>query len=113
MPTTSARTAGINMSNHYNAPLYKTARSEWLRVHQEQIDKGAAKYQEPLNPESWTALELVEHALQENIDQFHYLIAIRMKLLGEVTHEEEPKALDQYGTGVSSNHQQDAGSPTA
>jgi len=71
-----------------NAPLYKTAREQWLRVHFEQIAKGAAKYPEPLNPESWTQLQLIEHAMQENIDQFHYLCAAREKELLRVRRED-------------------------
>lgn len=63
----------------YNAETYAKAREMWLKVHQEQIEKGEAKYPEPLNHENWTMEQLIHHAMQENIDQFHYLTAMLIK----------------------------------
>jgi len=66
----------MDIPKHYFHPLYQKAREHFQRVHMAQIEKGAAKYPEPLNPASWTADQLVEHAMQENVDQMHYLTAL-------------------------------------
>lgn len=65
---------------HLKNPLYTDARAFWESVQTGQILKGAAKYPEPLNPDSWTAAELIMHAMQENVDQAHYLTALLSKL---------------------------------
>jgi hypothetical protein len=59
--------------------LYRSARRLWQIIQLQQIEKGEAKYPEPLTPSSWTFKELVEHAVQENVDQMHYLMAIQIK----------------------------------
>lgn len=64
------------MATHYNHGLYEDARLFWQQTQAEQIRKGAEKYSEPLNPRSWSAHELVVHAMQENVDQAHYLTAL-------------------------------------
>lgn len=74
------------LRHHLTHPLYKAANFAWQRTQIQQIVKGAEKYPEPLNPASWTAKQLVEHALQENVDQVHYLVS-----LGEKVEELESK----------------------
>jgi hypothetical protein len=64
---------------HKNHPLYIDAQNFWNDVQRQQIMKGMEKYPEPLNPESWTFEQLIEHAMQENVDQAHYLTALREK----------------------------------
>lgn len=59
--------------------FYEKALKTFQRVQKSQINKGLDKYPEPLNPDSWTTIELIEHALQENIDQLHYLTAMLEK----------------------------------
>lgn len=60
---------------HRHHPFYQGARAYWEVMQREQIDKGAGKYPEPLNPFSWSGRQLVEHAFQENVDQAHYSFA--------------------------------------
>jgi hypothetical protein len=69
----------IDLKNHLNHPLYIDAQNFWNDVQRQQIIKGMEKYPEPLNPQSWTFEQLIEHAMQENVDQAHYLTALREK----------------------------------
>lgn len=61
------------------ADTYKASNFQWQRTQLMQILKGVHKYPEPLNHESWTFTELVDHAYQENVDQAHYLSALQLK----------------------------------
>lgn len=64
---------------HHSNPLYHKA-AEWTaKARAAAINKGAGKYPQPLNPHTYTFLELFDHAMAENIDQQHYLTALRMK----------------------------------
>jgi hypothetical protein len=83
------------LHTHLSNPLYKEANFNWQRTQLQQIIKGAEKYNEPLNPASWTGQQLIEHAMQENIDQAHYLTA-----LGEKVKELE-KALQKANSDTS------------
>lgn len=65
----------VDIEKHLKNPLYKDANFAWQRTQVQQIIKGAEKYPEPLNPFSWTPAQLIEHAMQENVDQAHYLSA--------------------------------------
>jgi hypothetical protein len=64
---------------HHRNPIYLESRQAFLSVQESQIDKGADKYPEPLNPNSWTIDELVDHGLMELVDQVHYTVSIRAK----------------------------------
>lgn len=69
-----------NLRRHRANKVYIEAAKLWLETQQGQIEKGAAKYPEPLNPDSWTESQLINHALQENVDQAHYLTALLQKI---------------------------------
>lgn len=71
-----------DLQAHHNNPVYIEAREFFGRVQREQIDKGARKYPEPLNPLSWTVGELVHHAMMELVDQAHYITSIDAKSEG-------------------------------
>lgn len=64
---------------HFNNPLYGQASSWWMRVQGEQIGKGVSKYPTPLRSQDWTFSQFLEHAMQENVDQAHYLTALKIK----------------------------------
>lgn len=69
--------------------LYKRAVKSWTVIKDNQIRKGSEKYRDPL-PGDWTAVELVHHAKEENVDQFIYLEALEMKvesLMAELNDE--------------------------
>lgn len=61
-------------------PLYDEARSYFAEVQEGQIEKGRKKYPADLNEDNWTALDLIDHAMQEAVDQIHYLTALRRKI---------------------------------
>ena len=66
--------------NHLDHPFYSEAREYWQSVQEGQIHKGAEKYPEPFNPSNWTARQLLEHGMQENVDQAHYLYGLYVKV---------------------------------
>jgi len=76
-------------NKHENHWFYKLARSKWLTVQNNQIQKGAEKYPTPFDPGEWTSEELVNHGLEENIDQFHYIVG-----LGEKLKEKDKRILE-------------------
>lgn len=70
--------------------FYQKARDLFHSVQELQIAKGAEKYDEPFNPHSWTAEELLDHALQESVDELHYLVGLYDKI----------KALEEENAGL-------------
>lgn len=60
-------------------PLYERRKAEVKEVEKQQIVKAAEKYPEPLNPDSWTPEQLVNHGLQEVHDLTNYLTALLIK----------------------------------
>lgn len=79
-----------NTKKHLNHPFYEDANSYRESVRLDQILKGAEKYPEPFNPKSWTSKQLVEHAMQENVDQAHYIYGLFTRIV------ELEQALDFY-----------------
>jgi hypothetical protein len=76
-------------AKHFNHPFYINARKIWTNHQWAQIEKGAVKYPEPFTPSSWTNEQLVEHALQENVDQLHYIVGIKERM------EEQAKEIER------------------
>jgi len=69
-----------NLINHLNSPFYREC-DDYREVQRlGQIKKGADKYPEPFNPNSWSGEELLAHAMQENVDQAHYIYGTYKKL---------------------------------
>jgi hypothetical protein len=56
------------------------SRNAILEAQNKQVAYGIDKYTEPLNPNTWTINETVEHIMDESIDRLHYLIMLRIKL---------------------------------
>lgn len=65
---------------HLAHPFYQQAKEVWEKVREGQIIKGSEKYQEPFTPSSWTNTQLVEHAIQENVDQLHYIVGMQQRM---------------------------------
>lgn len=61
-------------------PFYKTSRDLFIEIQAKQIHKGFSKYGEVFNPQKWSAEELLNHAMEEAVDEQHYLVGIYMKL---------------------------------
>jgi hypothetical protein len=70
----------MTSKNFYDHPLYVRAKEMWENIRLRQIQKGAEKYPEPLNPASWSVVDLIEHGIMENVDQLHYYIALLEKV---------------------------------
>lgn len=68
--------------------IYKDAKELILAAQRRQVGYGIQKYPEPLNADSWTTVETLDHIIEESIDKLHYLVMLRSKLVGE--------ALDPY-----------------
>jgi hypothetical protein len=68
------------IERHLGNWVYKEARELTEEVRREQIMKGAAKYPVPLGDADWTPLQLVNHAMQENVDQVHYLTMLKFEI---------------------------------
>jgi hypothetical protein len=65
--------------------IYDRAKELWANVQREQIEKGMEKYGTPLNPDDWTNEQLLNHAVQENVDQMHYMTSLYEKLSSTTT----------------------------
>lgn len=61
-------------------PFYKKVKDNFQTTQIGQIVKGAKKYDEPFNPESWTPLELLKHGLEEAVDLTTYLVGLYDKV---------------------------------
>jgi hypothetical protein len=51
-----------------------------LLAQDRQVAYGIDKYPEPLNPNTWSVIETIDHAIDESIDRLHYFIMLRIKL---------------------------------
>lgn len=69
-----------NRQEHLDNWVYKEARKFTEEIRTEQILKGAEKYPVPLGDADWTPEQLVHHAMQENIDQAHYLTMLAFEI---------------------------------
>lgn len=74
---------------HY---LYKRAEELDNEAKKQQLIKGAEKYPEPLEPDSWTALQGAQHAFQEITDIKHY---VTLQLIKNERLEAENKLLKE------------------
>lgn len=72
----------IKLQQHLNHPFYKKVDEITAEVAKGQILKGAAKYDEPFNPDSWTGEELGNHALEELRDGQVYVVGMVEKIKG-------------------------------
>jgi hypothetical protein len=81
--------AAERREKHLNHPFYIDARKIWTNHQWAQIEKGAVKYPEPFTPSSWSNEQLVEHAIQENVDQLHYIVGMKERM------EEQAKEIER------------------
>jgi hypothetical protein len=80
-----------NEQKHLDHPFYKQANDYREKIRIGQIVKGSKKYPEPFTTSSWSIEEIIEHAMQENVDQTHYIYAAleRMQVLQNDLREQE------------------------
>lgn len=74
------------LKEHFNNPLYSKTRDVWEKAQFNQILKGAKKYPETFNPRSWDNDELFNHAVEESIDQMHYIVGMKQRI-DELTNQ--------------------------
>jgi predicted lipoprotein len=72
--------ADDNLQKHLTHPFYKDAKDYIDKTRIGQIIKGAHKYPEPFTTSSWTSEEIIAHAMQENVDQGHYIYAAHERM---------------------------------
>lgn len=95
----SCKKAAEKRRKHFNHPFYALSREEWIKTQQAQIEKGAEKYPEPFTPSSWSNEQLVEHAIQENVDQLHYIVGMKERMEQQ---EQEIKKLKEENKLIDS-----------
>lgn len=61
-------------------PIYRETRDAILQAQQRQVAYGLDKYPEPLNADTWTILETIDHIISETADKLHYLTMLKIKL---------------------------------
>lgn len=76
------------VKQHLDHQFYIDARAYTEKIRVGQILKGAEKYPEPFTTESWTNEEIVVHAMQENVDQTHYIYACKERMEQQHNHIE-------------------------
>lgn len=67
------------VEEHFGNEFYDKAREAWRDKQVNQVLKGAEKYPETFNPDHWTNVELFEHAAEELVDGWHYLVALKQR----------------------------------
>lgn len=70
--------------------IYQQAKKEVLEAQRGQIGYGVDKYPNPLNADTWTIIESLNHVIDESVDKLHYLIMVRIKLQ-RMEESERPK----------------------
>jgi hypothetical protein len=65
-----------NQKKHLEHPFYKEANDFREEVRTGQILKGAEKYERPFSGTLYTSKQLLVHAMQENVDQGHYIYGL-------------------------------------
>ncbi|QGF21765.1 hypothetical protein Sam46_gp66 [Bacillus phage vB_BcM_Sam46] len=65
-----------NKKRHLLHPFYQRANEYREEERRNQIVKGSEKYPTPFEPMEWTPKQLLQHAMQENVDQAHYIYGL-------------------------------------
>lgn len=60
--------------------IYRDVRSRMNRAQFKQVAYGLEKYPEPLNQNTWSVVETIDHIIDETIDKLHYLTMLKVKL---------------------------------
>lgn len=61
-------------------PIYSEVRNLMFSVQNKQVGYGLEKYPEPLNADTWSTIETIDHILEETVDKLHYLVMLKIKL---------------------------------
>lgn len=60
--------------------IYSKTREAILNAQRRQVAYGLDKYPEPLNADTWTIIETIDHIISETADKLHYLTMLKIKL---------------------------------
>lgn len=66
-----------------NNEIYSRAKEMILKAQQEQVGYGLEKYPEPLNKDTWSVIETIDHSISEKVDDLHYTMMLKIKLEDE------------------------------
>lgn len=93
-----------------NTEIYKQAKEYILNAAQpEQVGYGIDKYPEPLNADTWTIIETIDHIISESVDKLHYLVMLRIKLLR--LNGDEATSVENAKSDGNVKHQPDTAYP--
>jgi hypothetical protein len=70
--------------------IYKRAKLHILKAQNKQVGYGLDKYPEPLNANTWSMIETIDHIIDESVDKLHYLVMLRIKLEDEIVKGNQP-----------------------
>jgi hypothetical protein len=112
-PQAAASVAGwaASIARHNRDPLYGNTRQYFEKKQREQIAKGAEKYPESLGRSAWSMAELADHAMEELVDQAHYITALKTTADGIAKRLEEATKMQMALTligGVAKSMARDA-----
>lgn len=60
--------------------IYRRAKTAINTAQRTQVAYGIQKYPNPLNADTWSTVETIDHIISESIDKLHYLVMLRIKL---------------------------------
>lgn len=70
--------------------IYAKAKEVILNAQRRQVAYGIEKYPEPLNANTWSTVETIDHIIDESIDKLHYLVMLRERLLMDQAEAPRP-----------------------
>jgi hypothetical protein len=68
--------------------IYRRTRVHLNKIQRKQVAYGMQKYPEPLNADTWSTIETIDHIIDESMDKLHYLVMLRIKLEQTTLKEE-------------------------
>lgn len=74
--------------------IYRRAKELILMAQRRQVAYGIDKYPEPLNADTWTTIETIDHIIDESIDKLHYLLMLRIKMEEQLAKEDAEYCMD-------------------
>lgn len=86
----------MTLQEHLSHPFYRDSENYRHDIRNQQIEKGARKYPEPFTPSSWTNKQLADHAMQENVDQSHYIYGMKERMEEQAKRIAQLEANEKY-----------------
>lgn len=80
--------------------IYLRAKEHILKAQERQVSYGLDKYPEPLNADTWSTIETIDHIIDESVDRLHYLVMLRIKFEQQFDKEMEDFQAAYSSAGV-------------